>query len=195
MVTNKLFGDNNYNYDSFKLSLTTYDQDRIYDICAKLHCPNIIIEKIVCKYEKLKTEYLNVAQAYLIAASIYSICNKENCSKSLNDICFVCNCSVKKFLKKTRYLPLTHIFDITSMTESILQELKLGFVATKTINEKVFLITQQTDFSPKTCIAVATYLYLKDNNFKISIPKLSKQLNVSSMSMYRCLKKIKNDTS
>ena len=81
------------------------------------------------------------------------------------------------------------------MTENILQELELDFAATKKINQKVFLITQETDFSPKTCIAVATYLYLKDNNLKISIPKLSKQLNVSSMSMYRCLKKFKNDTS
>ena len=81
------------------------------------------------------------------------------------------------------------------MTENILQELQLGFVATEEINKKVFFITQNSDFSPKTCIAVASYLYLKENNLKISIPKLSKQLNVSSMSMYRCLNKLKNDTS
>ena len=58
----------------------------------------------------------------------------------------------------------------------------------------MFFITQNTDFSPKTCIAVATYLYLKEQKLKISIPKLSKQLNVSSMSMYRCLNKLKDDT-
>ena len=87
-------------------------------------------------------------------------------------------------------MPLTHQIEFTSMTEQLLQSLNINFMQATEINKKVMEINEKTDFSPKTCIAVATYLYLKDNSKYVSIPKLSKELKVSSMSMYRCLKRI-----
>ena len=85
---------------------------------------------------------------------------------------------------------MSYNFEFSSIIENFLLPLDLPFSKLTTITSKSVEISSHTDFAPKTCIAIATYLYLKENKVKTSIPKLSKLLGVSSMSMYRCLNRL-----
>ena len=102
----------------------------------------------------------------------------------------MCECNIKQLVKKLKYLPLSYNFEFSGIIESFLQPLNLSFSKLSKINLEAIKISSETDFAPKTCIAIAAYLYLKENKEKISIPKLSTKLGVSSMSMYRCLNRL-----
>ena len=85
---------------------------------------------------------------------------------------------------------MSYDFEFSSLVETFLQPLNLPFSKLSTISFRAGEISSETDFAPKTCIAISAYLYLKENKEKTSIPKLSTKLGISSMSMYRCLNRL-----
>ena len=147
-------------------------------------------ENIYIEFTNLNKQFSHISKKFLYAAAIFSVCNFEKSYKPLAQICYLCDCHIKHFLKKVRYLPLSYDFEFSSIIETFLQPLNLPFSKLCTISSKSVEISSDTDFAPKTCIAIAAYLYLKENKVKTSIPKLSKKLGISSMSMYRCLNRL-----
>ena len=162
----------------------------MYEICLKLNISYASIENIYTEFLKIANQFFYIPKKILFAAAIFSTCNFDKNYKSLAQICYVCECKIKHFVKKLKYLPLSFNFEFSCIIESFLHPLNLPFSKLSIINSKAIKISSKTDFAPKTCIAIAAYLYLKENKVKTSIPKLSARLGVSSMSMYRCLNRI-----
>ena len=81
----------------------------------------------------------------------------------------------------------------TNMSEYFLKPLNLSY---KDINE-INILVEKNDFltyAPKTILASCAYMFLRKNNEQIiSVKNLAKLLGVSVMSVYRCIKAIKNN--
>ena len=81
----------------------------------------------------------------------------------------------------------------TSMSEYFLKPLNLSYKDIQEINRLVE-INEILTFAPKTLLTSCAYSFLRKNNKQnLSVKNLSKLLGVSVMSVYRCIKALKNN--
>ena len=164
-------------------------QHDLYEICTKLQTP--YYSAIEGTFNSLT--HFRIPRDYLMGSAIYSTLNALGCSFDLEKICYLCNISSKRLWKYMNFLGVDDTFSF-AFAEQFLQELSLPYSAItqiRVVAEKVL-----GAYSPRTILASLCYIYLRNTDRKISLPKLTKLLGVSQMSCYRCLKSIrKNATS
>lgn len=80
------------------------------------------------------------------------------------------------------------------MCEYFLHSLNLSYKDVEEIKASVKLLENRFVFSQKTLIASCAYIFLRknkrDSHKRITKLQLAKQLGISAMAIYRCVKKI-----
>ena len=160
----------------------------LYDICVRMHT-SLYPQIETCFSELLK---LGKPRNYMMGAAIYSTLNRFGCSQDIELICYLCNISSKRLWKYMSEVPVDHTFHY-DFAENYLQILKLPYRIICEIKRRADLI--EGSYNPRTVCAAMAYNYLKTTPQKMSLNKLTKQLGVSQMSVYRCLKSIRQNAS
>ena len=138
----------------------------------------------------------NLCLESLLLVCIYTTLIELNTPQPLSYLCKLTNVNVKKVW---HYLKTNDSFYRPNlMCEFLLNPLNLSFKDVGKIRTVVKQLEREFVFSPKTLIASCSYIFLRERNIKLEIPisqsRLAKQLGISPMTIYRCVKKIEDKT-
>ena len=144
---------------------------------------NIFLKLQNCKHACLESSVLMCIYTALIESEV---------PRPLKDLCALTNVDMSKarlYLKDkdSFYRP-------NLMCEYFLHSLNLSYKDVEEIKASVKLLENRFVFSQKTLIASCAYIFLRkskhDSHKRITKSQLAKQLGISAMAIYRCVKKI-----
>lgn len=151
-------------------------------ICERLHTP--YQNEIASCYDHLT----HLPHPYRMGVALYTTLNRLGTPKSLGTIAYLCQLSSRQLWRKMRHMDINDSFNYENFAEAFLAPLNLSFSAITQIKKRADSFP--SSFRPQTVLTTLAYLHIKGRGKELSLQKLSKQLHVSSMSAFRCLKAI-----
>ena len=169
--------------------------DTVDRMCGKCNIEDENIKrKILLKLQNLENK-MNGKHRCLessVLMSIYMTLIESEVPRPLNHLCALTNVNMSKVRlylkdKDSFYRP-------NLMCEYFLHSLNLSYKDVEEIKAMVKLFENKFVFSQKTLIASCAYIFLRkskdDSHKRITKSQLAKQLGISAMAIYRCIKKI-----
>ena len=163
--------------------------DVVDRMCGKCNIDNENIKRnIFLKLQNCKHACLESS----VLMCIYTALIESKVPRPLNHLCALTNVDMSKVRlylkdKDSFYRP-------SLMCEYFLHSLNLSYKDVEEIKASVKLFENKSVFSQKTLIASCTYIFLRknkrDSHKRITKLQLAKQLGISAMAIYRCVKKI-----
>ena len=170
--------------------------DIIERMCAKCNIENENIKNVITKkWQDLKKIWRkNVCTESLAMVCIYIGLIESKSPRPLSHLCEQTNVNIKNVWQ---YLKANDSFYKPNlMCEYFLHTLNLSFKDIEEIRKMVKRYESMYVFSQKTLIASCAYIFLRGrentSNKHTSVTQLAKQLGISSMAIYRCVKKLNN---
>ena len=169
--------------------------DTIDRMCDKCNIDDENVKRnILLKWQNFESE-MNGKHGCLessVLMCIYTALIESKVPRPLNHLCALTNVNMNKVRpylkdKDSFYRP-------NLMCEYFLHSLNLSYKDVEEIKEMVKLLENKFVFSQKTLIASCAYIFLRkskhDSHKRITKSQLAKQLGISAMAIYRCIKKI-----
>ena len=169
--------------------------DTVDRMCGKCNIDDENIKrKILFKLQNFENK-MNGKHGCLessVLMCIYIALIESKVPRPLNHLCALTNVDMSKVRlylkdKDSFYRP-------NLMCEYFLHSLNLSYKDVEEIKAAVKLIENKFVFSQKTLIASCAYIFLRksnnDSHKRITKSQLAKQLGISAMAIYRCVKKI-----
>lgn len=164
-------------------------RDYVLEILSRLQMPDFFEHDILKNLENLSFKYRKKENA--VAFVIYKTLNDLNCGVSIKDMSSV-----------TGYTD-SQIYHYQSCNEAVIIDpliqlekycilLNLPKNSHSVIKGSMKVI--QTGHNPSTVLATAIYKYCKLIKFPLSMEKIAKNLNISTISIHRYLKLTKNES-
>ena len=173
---------------NFEFYEPKHEDEYILEILSRLQMPEFFKNDILLNLEKIPMKQRKKDNAKAFA--IYKTLNELNCGIAIKDIC-----SVTGFTDSEIYNYQSSnesiIFDPTIQLEKYCILLGLPKDSHSVIKEMINF--NKTGHNPTTLLATAIYKYCKKNHCDISLEKISKTLNISSVSIKRYIKYRKNE--
>ena len=169
--------------------------DTVDRMCGKCNIDDENVKRnILLKWQNFESK-MNGKHACLessVLMCIYTALIESKVPRPLNHLCALTNVNMSKVRlylkdKDSFYRP-------NLMCEYFLHSLNLSYKDVEEIKEMVKLLENKFVFSQKTLIASCAYIFLRkskhDSHKRITKSQLAKQLGISAMAIYRCVKKI-----
>ena len=169
--------------------------DTVDRMCGKCNINDENIKRnILLKLQNFESEMngKHACPESSILMCIYMALIESKVPRPLNHLCSLTNVSMSKVRlylkdKDSFYRP-------NLMCEYFLHSLNLSYKDVEEIRALVKLFENKFVFSQKTLIASCAYIFLRkskhDSHKRITKSQLAKQLGISAMAIYRCVKKI-----
>ena len=167
--------------------------DFILDVCDRIHIFKQAAMDAADLLRKWKGQSIIKKSSHdeLCCLSIYHTLKAHNVPRSLKEIAYACGVSIKDVWKLEKQIhPKQNKNALVGLLRSNLH--KVGLNIKDEIEIQKYLDTLKTKhFAPNTIIASVFYLYAKSRKMKLTMKTVSSHLQVSSMSVYRCIKYLK----
>ena len=178
-----------------KPSTKSFDdcEELVFDVCDRIHIFERAATDAVDLIRKWKQQFVIKKSSHnaLCCLSIHHILKAHNVPRSLKEIAYECGVTIKAVWKLEKQIhPKYGKNGLAGLLRSNLHKVGLNIIDEVEILKSLDLLKTK-HFAPNTVIASVLYLYAKSKKMKLTMKTVSFHLQVSSMSVYRCVKYLK----
>ena len=181
------------------------EKNILKNLCNKLHLNNDVTNTIfnlwseIAAWHYRKNGKIKINAKGLIAMVLYQSLIKEKIPRPISHLCQEIGINPKmvwRWIKLYRQdltdtIRAENSIKAKDMAEYFLQPLQLNYQEMTTIKEKLNK-NENSSFAPRTLLAACAYAFLKETRALYpSVKNTARILGVSVMSLYRCLKSLK----
>ena len=166
------------------------------DVIAHAEIPMCVVSPTLDYYKQLRGELASHRPKFtdkvLLAYALYETLNRENISRTVQEIAFFTDCSEKKLwnvesalnLEKTLSSPLDYV-------ERYATQVNLTFSDVKKIKEKIGSLACFYSAKPQCVVALALYMHCLENKLKCSLKNICQVCSVSPTNVHHMMRKMK----